>query len=134
MTRQTIRVYRVENENGAGAYHGGASCAVRDYRNRKGCTVYDHPGPWDDDGLSEFWGATPTSERNAYHFGFRSKAQLRRWFFSAKMLAALDANGMRLAVYDCPAPAVIHGTRQTIFKRPEATLVERLPLATLKRN
>lgn len=114
-------VYRVETEEGEGAYaarhrFGERPTYLRDmYREYED---YDpHPGPYDD-GL----GYTHSSE----HFGGQSPAHIAEWFFREQSDARLIAEAqLFVSVYQVRRRFVREGGRQCVFVRDKALLVGR---------
>lgn len=106
-----MRVYRVEDREGGGFYRsadtpwddlqGGYQTAPR------------HPAPWADSRLAPEWNSL-TSQRQ-WHFGFTSKASLKRWFWLKADRVTMHKAGLRVAVYEVPEKFVRRGAAQCIF-------------------
>lgn len=112
---EITRVYRVENEYGGGPYRVGE---VGNSAHRSISNDYT-PGPFTDPDHSGW--ARDNSIRD-YYFGFKSIDAYKRWFSDRKLL---KEEGFHLAVYHVPASAVRHGTKQSLFVKEKAKLIER---------
>jgi len=66
-----------------------------------------------------------------HRFGFRSRAQLKRWFRSKAGRRAMMRNGYKVAVYEVPKDAVWQGKWQVVFNADKATPKETINLETL---
>lgn len=133
-------VYRVETENGEGAFRSGLVGQARSQvcrQNEYGDYELDparHPGPDDyreGDSFRDAYMALGDG-RNAFYFGFSSMAQLLRWFDSEALRVEMNQLGLAISVYWVPTLSErIEGTYQTVFKRGKKKPRERFPLPTL---
>jgi hypothetical protein len=128
-------VYRIEDAKGDGPWHVGAVFDYDDaHRCRRAHSAYDPPGPCSYEELGTDLHNTfrnRASDANEFFFGFRSKAQLRRWFRSAVGRRAMKKHGLSLAVFDVDPAHVAQGNWQLAFRRALATRVSTLDLVTL---
>jgi hypothetical protein len=107
-------VYRVEDREGEGFYRsadtpwdelgGGYQSEPR------------HPAPWRDARLAPEWSGLEDQEvHREWHFGFTSKASLKRWFWLKEDRVTMHRSGLRVAVYEVPKEFVKRGAAQCIF-------------------
>jgi len=129
-----MHVYRIENAEGCGPWHAGSG---RDaYNKNHRCRDDSHscsepPGPFSEYGtpLKAHFDATDGA---GYLFGFKSRAQLKRWFRSMAGRRAMAKAGFRLSLYEVPASKVVAGKWQVAFDRKAAALRGTMDVATLQ--
>lgn len=121
-----MRLYRFEHIEGKpnGPYNSPAEEAYSVHGDMRS---YDrHPSP-SEDGI-----AWDMEDRSIYTFGFRSKAQLKRWFSSAEGRCLMEANDCPPWEFECPKEFVLFGKRQVAFIRKKAVRVHQLDPSTLE--
>lgn len=109
-----MRVYRVEDREGSGFYRS----AETPWDELKGeyQTAPRHPAPWADSRLGPTWQSLEDlCDHRQWHFGFTSKASLKRWFWLKVDRVTMHKAGLRVAVYDIPEKFVRRGAAQCIF-------------------
>jgi hypothetical protein len=117
MDTHTRLIYRIETEDGRGAYKASSF-------------EYDpvrHPAPYEDSKLAPFWMDLGPQQKD-YFFGFGSQEQLRAWFYSDHMLLNLKRDGCHLSVYEVSIKESHIGYSQAVFKKASAQLIETRPL------
>jgi hypothetical protein len=126
------RVYRLETEDGHGAYKSGAVSHVEDIAHKHGRQLYADmpPGSY-----------VPGFRPGKHFFGFKTIKQYEWWTAHEEVRQALVSPmgydqkplAMRFAVYE--VPSVIATQHQAVFDRSKAKLVEaRSPATPRKRN
>ena len=117
-------VYRVENKFGGGAYENSILLDM--------LIVYpdnenQHIPPLQDKILRDKWRAL--EDQSDYYFGFNSVSQYLNWFDSkAGRTQATTGGTGYLKVYGVAKIFVRTGSKQVVFKKSCADLVETLPL------
>lgn len=109
-------VYRIENKEGEGPY----------YRTDSSRWCFDphtaetgRPGPYDDEGLSEYWTDMRLKISKTYQFGFASLHQLCAWFTDAE-LKRLRSLGFEVVKYEMDQiEALVIGSKQAMFRLKE---------------
>ena len=129
-----ITVYRFENKEGQGPWSGDG---VGAYDGAQQIDEYhsanDMPGPPTEWSLgSELGKHHRTYGLDGYHFGFRTKTQLKGAFPSLAGRRAMGPSGQSLKVYEVDANDVLQGDARVAFRKDRATLVGECDLATLK--
>ncbi|MGV1762783.1 hypothetical protein [Rhizobium rhizogenes] len=121
-------VYRIEHENGQGAFDAGLA-RLHDDHTSLGVSAYDHPAPrsYGEQGtpLARLFGYS--DEQQNYYFGCRSKPQLRMWFRSEAGRRAMAAEGGMMVTYDVPEEHLARGRYQVAFRKDHATQVSAVP-------
>lgn len=116
---ETVRIYRIENNNGIGPYCGTAETQWVTCWKRHN----DKPTP-DKDGIPDEAYAGRGSARCA----FTSIAKLKEWFDCQTELHNLSKIGFEVAVYEVPTHAVWHGNRQSVFDADQAKRIAKMKL------
>lgn len=117
-----MRIYRIEDSAGYGAYRHNSSYKFEDDTR--------HPGPRRDSLLRPAWESLYLAgAHHPYIFGFRDMAQLRYWFHLNEWLEELYTDGFAVTVYEVPDDCVHIGYTQAIFLKEAAELVHRFTLA-----
>ena len=113
--RKRVRIYRIENCRGQGAYDSGAF-------ERRG---YAHPLP------DQILGNIKKAEFSisAFFYGFTSKAQLKRWFLSSDRLN-LDRDGFFVSVYEIDRKFCFSDEYQAAFWKEKAEFIQDFALST----
>lgn len=134
-----MRVYRIEDRGGRGAFQGLVSDAMYRAEQTRGVKFYGedaseprpgrHPAPCDDPGLRHM--ADEVCAGSPWFFGFESMAALLRWFDSEAHRVCMAELGGRVVVYEVPDEDTVTSDYQTVFRMPKATPVETLPIPTL---
>ncbi|RWM84298.1 hypothetical protein [Mesorhizobium sp.] len=132
-----MHVYRIEHPvSGAGPWQTGA---VYNYDSHPRVaydhSAYDPPGPrtMGEEGTPLAKLFNYAADCDSYVFGFKSKAQLRRWFRSQAGRRAMQSSGLAvLRVYQVDHKHVARGNWQIAFRATSATPVATLDLVTLK--
>ena len=123
-------VYRIEDGEGRGPFTTGKSIAYTvGHKCHDGHSAGDPPNPSND------YHGGDLAERfcaGVHYCGFKSKAQLRRWFRSQAGRRALKKEGFHVSVFDIPKKEVLKGHWQIAFRRPAFDVVGKLDLETLK--
>lgn len=115
-SKRSRYVYRIENKAGRGPYSTGFCSAL----SRELYSDARHPGPHDDRELGYF----SLAYRRRFVFGFRTKAQLRSWFYPRDWRQALHDAGYRLTKWRVPAGMAHVSDVQAVFRRSLSVLVE----------
>lgn len=121
-------VYRIEDQNGFGAFH--ALDRFHDYHAfEEGLrTAMDHPAACSDEERgTELAQYSDPRTRIGFRFGCRSKPQLRMWFRSKTGREAMAAAGGVMVTYWVPDDLVKRGRYQVIFPIDKATKVSAVP-------
>lgn len=125
--RDTALVWRLESDEGCGAYGCAEGAALHDLTTTyNDCYTEDsrHPAPRIDPILSEWWCDPENYEtRRNYYFGFPSTEAYLRWVFCPDTRAELANDGCRLRLYAVPVDAYQHGLRQCVFRRDRARVL-----------
>lgn len=129
----TVIIYRIERADGSGPFGNGLSTTYDDHKRAGVASCYDPPAPYDNrERGSDLHAHAKRQGITGWHFGFTSKAQIRRWFRSKKGRRAMAEVGGVLSVYEVPSRWLIRGYEQVIFKRSKASRVGFLNLETLE--
>lgn len=129
-----MKIYRIEHKiSRCGPFNGSATRAYDDnHKCHEDHSSYDPPGPW---GLgeqgTELSQVFKARDHSTYYFGFRSKAQLKRWFRSAAGRRAMAKEGFVVGLYEAPREVVAKGNWQVAFQRLNASLIRDLDVVTL---
>lgn len=116
-----IQIFRVETDEGQGAYAVGG--VLYDGR-----SASRHPPPGEDAKMAPSWNAMSFTEKEHYFFGFSSKGQLLRWFFSEEIIRHAHECGLGVSIYEVDEAHTIIGHTQAVFVKSEATKVDRFSL------
>jgi hypothetical protein len=111
-----MKIYRIESESGIGMYN------YRDDlwgRATNDASTGRQPGPWGD-GITDF--------HDGHHFGFSSKAQLKRWVHKKKWRQAMAALGGKVVVLKVPNEHTIRGRSQVVFIKDYAEKIAEIPV------
>ncbi|MCG5484014.1 MAG: hypothetical protein KK482_09870 [Sinorhizobium meliloti] len=121
-------IYRIENTSGAGAFRAGLAYE-HDAHRKAGCrSAYYHPSPYSGEELgTELSDLFMKGKTDDYHFGCRSKSQLRSWFRSAPGRRAMAKAGGVVVTYEAPREAVALGKTQVAFDINRAAKVSSVP-------
>lgn len=146
-------VFRLEYADGKGIYNGSLGFIVnRQAIEKVETSEYIHPSPENNPGLSAWWegpGKRWTKKksdwqhkpdgRRAYSCGFASEAQMLDWFPPVGFLMMIDelskdnreglSRTLHVAVYEVPGNKVRKGKFQVMFRKDDATLVEKRELS-----
>lgn len=122
-------VYRVEDENGLGAF---ASSLVRNAMVDCSMAGIDylsptrHPCPNDE--IYEFrsWWENDYVTASKYHFGFESIEQLLNWFDDRHIRKAMRINGGVVQTYHINPRFVVKGGYQLVFYKKLARLGDKM--------
>jgi len=125
-----MRIFRVENAEGIGAYHAGLTKHPIESR---------HPEPSDDNTISDvWWDLWMAGKQSDYFFGFAALPDLQAWFHDPTWLRYAHENGLAIHVYEidehAPNPSAPEckcayvGEIQTIFLRSRARHLYSTPL------
>ena len=114
-SKNTIQVYRVENEEGVGPYAGNACEDMRYYHNSVAC-YRSHPSPFND-GLGSPWEKNECLWNRDMVFGFPSLARLYTWFDG--FITDLHNAGYHIAVYQCRKGRYAMSKKQVVFYKDE---------------
>lgn len=117
-------VYRIETENGRGAYRGCQRWSV----GYPGDMVA-HPGPFEDSGIRGYWRGLKEIAQARHFFGFRDEAQLRAWFYRDEWMEDMAKVGLRLTVWEVEEGFYCYGRAQAVFRKDLAKLIETRELA-----
>lgn len=122
-------VYRVENADGDGLYHG----AVWPKRwSNSGSKASRHPHPRYDAGLKKALGNWDDWAQGGHYeklrFAFATLAQLKSWLYRDTWRAEFEAGGYHVAVFEVPESAYVYGDTQAIFDLARATRIDTLKL------
>ena len=127
-----MKVYRLQNERGTGAYGRGIifdHCNVR------------HPAPLEDSKLKKqmdkklfltAYGWFDSIPNNL--FGFESIKQFKTWFFNDEWINEFHEHGYAIYVYEVSADHVAVGSTQVVFRIEQATLIAKRPLTKYIEN
>lgn len=127
-----MRVYRIEDNAGRGAWRAGLSYEHDALVPDREVRASSMPCPGDEPS------GTPL---HTHYFGrglgdmlfaFASKSQLKRAFRYKRGRAAMDKMGGRVGVYEVPDWAVLKGKAQVVFNPAHAVLAEVLDCASLE--
>jgi hypothetical protein len=115
-----VKVLRVETLDGIGMYL---------YAANDGCSymyemteIKNHPCPYEDAALAPIW--KHLDDSRSWNFGFIDLAQLRNWIYRQSWRDELS-NTMKISIYEVDAKDFHTGDTQCIFKKHNATLIER---------
>ena len=132
---ETVKVYRMERFDGAGAFAAMSWDAYEEFSRLHNINGLENPDafptPWIDWDLQ----ADPNWDELAEHgsgviFGCCHADTLREWF-PPHTLGLLDEHDIKLTVWEVPADAVARSDRQAAFLRDKAELLERCPASAL---
>lgn len=130
-----MRVIRFEDASGQGPFTNGHRYRYDDsHRCRDYHTCGERPAPLDNgERGTELYQhfAKAVTYSGPHVFGFRSKAQAKRWFRSIAGRRAMAKLGTIPVVYEVPRDHVLVGNHQVAFVRSEAKLVAKLCPASL---
>lgn len=128
-----VKVYRVEDADGYGAYsdHKQFENLVDDPADGFNEELWEHwPLPSDDSALvaAGFWAFEGKYGRTGIRFCFASLDQFRAWFYKGEWRSALKADGCSLSVYELDPQYVCAGDSQAIFVAGNEKLIEKIDL------
>ncbi len=115
-----VKIWRVENELGAGPYRKPVYGGLLIEFNLMGFNESnDHkrPSPNDEQGIAAFVTTLDTEERKKWISGFRTLKQYRSWFDTKQVRQLLHEKGFFLTRYEVEQERVKHGPTQTLFIR-----------------
>lgn len=121
-------IYRIERECGEGPYE--PTSYGSDYHNRRNHPLHGPQSDCDTRELSVFWNSLKVNnelaieERNKWIHGFSSLAQLFAWF-PKKNLERMANTPFLLSQYEVNRRLIKIGKYQCLFKRQDATLIQR---------
>lgn len=125
---ETITVFRLETEQGEGAFDATPWGVVDEFETLLPNYMDDHPMPYNDGGdLAE---ASFNGLLTNVRYGCSSIDALRHWFPPC-VTPLLEGVGLQLTVWDVPAEDVFTGETQVAFKPDRARCCDRLPLGEL---
>lgn len=126
----TVRVFRVVDENSHGMYTGSISVFDgEDYVNGSlwvvscGSNSYsdEHPSP-DSDGIPRYYLEPDTL------FAFQSISLLQKWIYKSIWIENMTKNGGRIVCFKVDSDQVIYGSKQCVFNSEFATIEYSLPI------
>lgn len=133
-----MRVYRVEDDDGFGAYSNGAP-GVEGHFERLADRINDDelwahwPVPDDDSALvaAGYWSFEDKYGHSGIRFCFISIQQFKAWFYKGEMRTAMKNDGCHLSVYEVDVKYVCAGDSQAIFVAGNETLIEKIDLESV---
>lgn len=132
VTPKTLKVVRVEDEDGKGMYNKvwfecGLPCddnhptIERDSLYKKNLEKYQR-----DRNVYSYYG-----EPNGHRFGFLDLTMLRRWIYNDSWITAMSEKGAVICTYEVPVEFVVVGRTQITFDFEKAVCLNRKPLASV---
>lgn len=113
----------MENVQGAGPYRTAAWGGLIDKMTTLGLNpdqCENHPAPNKDHGLKEFF--ANTDDISPWLFGFETINAYKAWFETSEVRNFLQENGFFLTCYETKKDEVVHGDKQSLFKRKGAVI------------
>lgn len=127
MKKHTI--WRVENELGNGPYTGQGNCADQlirgPYRNLH-IDTEKRPDAYFDPLLRDAFNMKCHDDRTkvrGWAFGFKTIRDYRAWFPTRDLQGFLNERGFMLVQFEASPKSIIHGTKQSVFRREEAKAI-----------
>lgn len=133
-----MRIYRVEDSEGKGAFQGlvreareavAKARGADDFWDTEEPDPYRHPSAYDDRGLAKVY--TLVGPGSPWFFGFESMGALARWFDSEAIRVEMARLGGVVVVYEADEAHVHKGEWQLIFLKEKARRVETIAIPTL---
>lgn len=129
-------VFRVEDENGHGPYRGDRSVAEMIFAMAEPHPIYQiQPLPGEDGVLTNLFNHQSLGGAcSEWFFGFQDVETYKGWFFNYAMRRLLFEHDFLLVKYQCAPDSVIHGEKQSIFRKDKAVVVGRYSCITKKNS
>jgi hypothetical protein len=121
-----MRIFRLEDKHGYGPFVSGHVMVHEEAAGKRTLhTAYEMPSPFSDPKLNHL---KHDDIECIYKFGFKSVAQMKRAFRSARGRERMAECGMRLVEYEVSKEHVIMGETQLIFRIGKEQFVRTLVL------
>ncbi len=129
-------IFRVEDENGHGPYRGDKSVAEIILAMAEAYPIDQiQPLPTEDVSLMNcFNQQSQKGFRSDWFFGFQDVEAYKGWFFNYAMRRLLFEHNFSLVKYQCAPDSIVHGERQSIFRKDKAVVVGRYSCITKKNS
>lgn len=114
---EKILIYRVENENGNGAYNG---IKINSYSD-------NNPSPFEDENIKNIFQRGKDDYFKRYKFAFKKVEDVFRWF-GQDNLKKIKEKGFNISVYEVPKNLIITSRHQVCFKEESGRILKRMPI------